>query len=96
MGRLPLISLLSSSALRSSSHKLDVLLVDALIHREATELTTADDDVARLELGSHVCGARSRGFCQNQTQIVPEHGDGMEQSLHSILIRLDALTGMYG
>ena len=45
------------SALRSSSHKLDVLLVDALIHREATELTAAGDDVARVELGSHVCGA---------------------------------------
>ena len=66
------------SALRSSSHKLDVLLVDALIHREATELTTAGDDVARVELGSHVCGARLRGLCQNPTQIVPEHDDGME------------------
>ena len=67
----------SFSALRSSSHKLDVLLVDALIHREATELTTAGDDVARVELGSHVCGSRSRGFCQNSTQIVLEHDDGI-------------------
>ena len=41
VGRLPLISLLSFSFALRSSHKLDVLLVDALIHREATELTAA-------------------------------------------------------